>query len=193
MFSNLDLAFELLDLSYKIPGKDKYIGYSYLQLFLLIEDFVNPDSVEKQSPILFIEYDQLFLSHSKKNICFLKLGKDKMFTKLIFDKKFKLENKLFTFQKKVGTNLFVSSILIYKYGNSNSSVKEWTSVYSVRNKVAHEGYTPNESEMNKLIDFMCYLFDNKNESDLNIEKGLEPISNEEMLFTLKQKFRHDYL
>ena len=42
--------------------------------------------------------------------------------------------------------------------------------------------------MNKLIDFMCYLFDNKNESDLNIEKGLEPISNEEMLFTLKQKY-----
>ena len=188
MFSNLDLAFELLDLSYKIPGKDKYIGYSYLQLFLLIEDFVNPDSVDKQSPILFIEYDQLFLSHSKKNICFLKLVKDKMFTKLIFYKKFKLENKIFTFQKKLGTNLFVSSILIYKYGNSNSSVKEWTSVYSVRNKVAHEGYTPNESEMNKLIDFMCYLFDNKNESDLNIEKGLEPISNEEMLFTLKQKY-----
>jgi CheY-like chemotaxis protein len=188
MFSNLDLAFELLDLSYKIPDKVKYIGYSYLQLFLLIEDYVNPDSVEKQSPILFIEYDQLFLSHTKKDICFLKLEKDKMFSRLVFDKKFKLENKIVSLQKKLGTNLFVSSVLIYKYGNINSSVKEWTSIYSVRNKVAHEGYTPNESEMIKLIDFMCYLFDNKNESDLNIEKGLKTISNEEMLLALKQKY-----
>ena len=40
LFSNLDLAFELLDLSHEIQGKQKYFAYSYLQLFICIEEFL---------------------------------------------------------------------------------------------------------------------------------------------------------
>lgn len=188
MYSYLEIAFELLDLSYNIPQKDKYLAYSYLQLFLLIEDFVNPDSLEKHTPILYYESDQVFISHSLKQICILQIKEGKKLTRLVFDSKYKIDNNALEFKRKMDTNFFVSSILIYKYGNANSSEKEWTSVYKVRNRVAHEGYTPNESEFNKLLDFMLYFFNNSNERDINIDKGLVPVTIEESLKALTAKF-----
>lgn len=188
MFSYLEIAFELLDLSYNIPQKDKYLAYSYLQLFLLIEDFVNPDSLEKHTPILYNESDQVFISHSLKQICILQIKEGKKLTRLVFDSKYKIDNNAIEFKRKMDTNFFVSSILIYKYGNPNSSEKEWTSVYKVRNNVAHEGYTPNESEIKKLLDFMLYFFNNSNERDINIDKGLVPVTYEESLQALTAKF-----
>ena len=188
MFSYQEIAFELLDLSYNISQKDKYLAYSYLQLFLLIEDFVNPDSLEKHTPILYNESDQVFISHSLKQICILQIKEDKKFTRLVFDSKYKIDNNAIEFKWKMDTNFFVSSILIYKYGNPNSSGAEWTSVYKVRNKVAHEGYTPNESEIKKLLDFMLYFFNNSNERDINIDKGLVPVTYEDRLQALTAKF-----
>lgn len=188
MFSYLEIAFELLDLSYNIPQKHKYLAYSYLQLFLLIEDFVNPDSLEKDTPILYNESDQVFISHSLKQICILQIKEGKKLTRLVFDSKYKIDNIAIEFKRKMDTNFFVSSILIYKYGNPNSSEKEWTSVYRVRNKIAHEGYTPNESEIKKLLDFMLYFFNNSNERDMNIDKGLVPVTYEESLQALTAKF-----
>jgi CheY-like chemotaxis protein len=188
MFSYLEIAFELLDLSYEIPDKHKYLAYSYLQLFLLIEDFVNPDSLEKHTPILYNESDQVFISHSLKQICILQIKKGKKLTRLVFDSKYKIENNAIEFKRKMDTNFYVSSILIYKYGKPNSSEKEWTSVYKVRNNVAHEGYTPNESEIKKLLDFMLYFFNNSNERDVNIDKGLVPVTYEESLQALTAKF-----
>jgi CheY-like chemotaxis protein len=188
MFSYLEIAFELLDLSYNIPQKDKYLAYSYLQLFLLIEDFVNPDSLEKHTPILYNESDQVFISHSLKQICILQIKEGKKLTRLVFDSKYKIDNNAIEFKRKMDTNFFVSSILIYKYGNPNSSAKEWTSVYKVRNNVAHEGYTPNESEIKKLLDFMLYFFNNSNERDINIDKGLVPVTYEESFQALTAKF-----
>jgi len=190
MFSNLELAFELLDLSYKIPEKHKYLSYSYLQLFLLIEDFANPDSIEKLAPILYKESDQVFISHSLKQICILQIKEGNKFTRLVFDSKYKLVNNAIILQRKMDTNFFVSSILIYKYGNENSSKKDWTSVYTVRNNVAHEGYTPNEFEINRLLDFMHYFFDKSSECDTNLDKGLVPITYEESLQALRTKYNH---
>lgn len=190
MFSNLEIAFELLDLSYKIPGKQKYLSYSFLQLFLLIEDFANPDSSEKQVPILFKESDQVFISHSQKKICIIQNKESKRLTRLVFDSKYKIVENIAEFKWKMDTNFYVSSILIYKYGNPNSSVKEWTSIYKVRNNVAHEGYMPNVSEIKKLLDFMLYFFNNSNESEMNIDKGIVPITYEESLQVLKEKFNN---
>lgn len=188
MFSNLELASELLDLSYKIPDKHKYLAYSYLQLFLLIEDFANPDSLEKLCPILYNESDQVFIRHSLKQICILQIKDGIKRTRLMFDSRYKLLENAIKFQRKMDTNFFVSSILIYKYGNENSSKKDWTSVYIVRNDVAHEGYTPKEFEINRLLDFMHYFFDKSNESDTNLDKGLVPITYEESLQTLTAKY-----
>jgi CheY-like chemotaxis protein len=189
MFSNLEIAFELLDLSYKIPDKDKFLSYSYLQLFLLLEDFVTPNSLEKLFPILYKENDQIFINHSLKEICILQIKEGSMQTRLKFKDKYILVDSAINLQRKMDTNFFVSSILIYKYGNLNSSEKKWTRVYKVRNDVAHEGYTPNEIEINRLLDFMAYFFDKSNESSTNIDKGLIPVTYEECLQSFKDKYK----
>ena len=189
MFTNLGLAFELLDLSYMIQDKDKYLAYCYLQLFLLIEDFTNPDSLEKHHPILYNESNQVFINHHLKQICVLQKKEGKKLTRLVFNSKYKLEENAIDYKRRMDTNFFVSSILIYKYGNTNSSVKNWTKVYNVRNDVAHEGYIPEEIEINRLLDFMLYFFDNSNESNSNLDKGFEPITYEESLKALTAKYK----
>lgn len=188
MISNLEIAYELLDLSYKIPKKDKYLSYTYLQLFLLIEDFANPDAPEKLAPILYNESDQVFINHSIKQICILQIkGKNKL-TRLEFDKKYKISKQPINLLRKMDTNFYVSSILIYKYGNQNSSEKKWTDVYTTRNSIAHEGYIPDEIEINRLLDFIAYFIDESNESNINVEKGLIPVTYEEKIQALKDKF-----
>ena len=189
MSTNLGLAFELLDLSYMITNKDKYLAYCYLQLFLLIEDFTNPDSLEKHHPILYNESNQVFINHPLKQICILQKKEGKKLTRLVFNSKYKLEENAIDYKRRMDTNFFVSSILIYKYGNKNSSVKNWTNVYNVRNDVAHEGYIPEEIEINRLLDFMLYFFDNSNESNSNLDNGFEPITYEESLKALKAKYK----
>jgi CheY-like chemotaxis protein len=187
--SNIHLSFELLDTSYKLPYKQKHIAYSYLQLFLLIEDFVNPNSLTKTTPVLYEENNQIFVQHTLKNICILqKQDNKKNLVKLFFDKKFKIASDIKIRYERIDTNFLVSSILIYKYGNENSSVENWTEVNKTRNKVAHEGYIPDEIELLKLLKFILYLYNNSNESCENLEKGLVPQTYEDSLKALKAKY-----
>ncbi len=186
--SNIHISFELLDTSYKLPYKEKHIAYSYLQLFLLIEDFVNPNSLTKTTPILYEENNQIFVHHTLKNICILQKKNKKNIVKLFFDKKYKIASDVKITDKRMDTNFLVSSVLIYKYGNENSSVENWTEVNNTRNKVAHEGYIPNEIEFLKLLKFILYLYNNSNEKSENLEKGLIPLTFEDSLQALKAKF-----
>jgi CheY-like chemotaxis protein len=191
IFANLDIGYELLDLGYEILDKEKYFAYSYLQLFIIIEDYANLNSLEKVTPILYQENEQIFLNHRNLAICIIQKRDSKWYTKLLFESgKIKLQNTASNYTRKLDTNFLVSSILIYKYGNQNSSVKNWTNVYTIRNKVAHEGHTPNENEINLLIEFMLYFFDISNEGDSNIDNGLIPITYEESLQALQKKFNN---
>lgn len=189
IFSNLEIAYELLDLGYKKLDKEKYLAYSYLQFFLIIEDFANLNSLEKALPILYKENEQIFLTHINLPICIIQIRGTKLYTKLFFESgKIKLQVNASNYTGKLDTNFLVSSILIYKYGNENSSIKNWTKVYTIRNKVAHEGHTPNERDVCLLIEFMLYFFDISNEDDNNINNGLIPVTFEESLQALQQKF-----
>ena len=84
IFSNLDIANELLELGYEILDKEKYFAYSYLQFFIIIEDFANLNSSEKVTPILYKENDQIFLSNMKQPICIMQKRDAKWQTKLLF-------------------------------------------------------------------------------------------------------------
>lgn len=191
LFSNLDLAFELLDLSCEIPEKKKYFSYSYLQFFICIEEFGTLNVFEKNNPVLFVENDQLFISHIIFPICICKKIENKWQSKLSFiSGKISLQQKPCIYPRKLDTNFYVSSILIYKYGNDNSSISKWTDVYMARNKVAHEGHIPNQKETNLLLNFMLYFFDKTKENDVNIKNGLIPITFEESLQKLMIKHKH---
>lgn len=179
--SNLDSAFELLDMSCEVSNKSKYYSYCYLQLFLCIEDFINLESV-------FEIGDQSFVIHSKKRICVSKSNNDILEQAIKFKNGKYIIEKYSIKNKRLDSNFLVSSILIFKYGNENSSINKWTNVYTIRNNVAHEGFLPTETQINDLLKFMIYFFDEKSENENNISKGLTPITYEEGLQALQRKF-----
>lgn len=181
LISNLDSAFELLDMSCEVANKSKYYSYCYLQLFLCIEDFVNLESV-------FEIGDQSFVIHSKKRICVSKRNNDTLEQAIRFKNGKYIIEKYSIKNKRLDTNFLVSSILIFKCGNESSSKNKWTNVYTIRNDVAHEGFLPTETQINDLLEFMIYFFDEKNENENNISKGLTPITYEEGLQALQRKF-----
>ncbi|MCB9251740.1 MAG: response regulator [Flavobacteriales bacterium] len=182
--SDLNSAFALLDISCEDPNKLKYYSYCYLQLFICIEEFVNLESVFE------IVGDQSFVIHSLKRICVSKRSDDTVEQAIKFNKN---NNGKYIIEKcskkfiRLDTNFLVSSILIFKYGNENSSENNWTKVYKQRNEIVHEGSMPNENQIFDLLDFIRYFFNAKNENSDNLDKGLIPISDEEKLQLLKQK------
>src|SRR5690606_29901047 len=89
--------------------------------------------------------------------------------------------------KRFDTNFIVSSILIFKYGNQNSSVLNWTSLYQIRNgKAAHYSKEKNDSkvkleEIKMLIKFLEYTLNINNENNTNVLQGLKAKTFEESI------------
>lgn len=92
--------------------------------------------------------------------------------------------------KRLNTNFKVSSLLIFRYGNQNSSVKKWTDIYTNRNtKIAHykkdNRKSINIDNIFELIDFVEYITDRNNIKKDNQEKGVKEKSEEEAMIELK--------
>lgn len=194
--NNLDLAFELLDLSIGIEGKERLTSFAYLQFFLLIEEYVSTKSDIKTNPILREENMQLLLNYEhNRDICIAEIdNENKWISKLQFQIQYGKYSILNTPSKiKTDTNFFVSSILVYFFGNENSSVNKWTELYKLRNNIAHNISTTKVSldEINLLLDFIQYFFDLNQKNDTNVSKGLQKKTLEESLEQLKKKYSMD--
>jgi hypothetical protein len=134
--NDIDISFELLC---KTKISKKYFNYAYLQLFQLIENFISLESI-------FIEGDNSYVIVNKEDVCVQKKYDDKITKSIkltgngkyeIIQDSLMLKNK-YVPTKRLDTNFKVSSVLIYKYGETNSSVKNWTNIYTTRNtKAAH--------------------------------------------------------
>lgn len=182
--SNLDIAFKLM---YDSFGDSKYRNYSYIQLFLIIEQLVNHNS------FLNGESDIRVKCHQKEVLVQQTRGsKIKRSIKLTSNGKYEIEQNEFSSDrfKRADTNFKVSSILIYRLGNPNSSVKKWTNIYKNRNsKAAHFDKDTdniiNQNDLIDILDFLMYFIDYGNISELNLRKGLPEKSLEEALDELK--------
>jgi len=181
----LDSAFEILDECCEFSLKERYYSYCYLQLFLIIEDFIKLESV-------FTEGTDCFVYLNKhKFACVLKSTKNQIEGAIKFNKtsgNYIIEKNIINTKKRLDTNFKVSTILIFCKGNSNSSVQKWTDIYTVRNKVAHEGYLPNIFQIKDLLNFIYYLLNIETNAETNIEKGLPQSTFEERLKNLKEIF-----
>lgn len=185
ILSSIDIAYDLLAHS---SNSNEYKSYSYLQLFLTIEEYVKLSSV-------FDETDTgLYLCNGERRYRILKdkIISDKGF---IYDSAISWSNGKFIkkngkYNRKIDTNFLVSAVLIYKFGNENSSVKKWTDVYKVRNQKAAHPKTSSVSieEFKKILDFMLYFFDKKNEKWRNTNQAFPEMTGEEQLKMLKEKF-----
>lgn len=180
---NLSICFDLLEKSFDVES-EKHINYAYLQLYLIIEEFIKEENI-------FEEGQEVFVKSLSKEICVAKRensnddNKDNIECAITLTKngKYEINKSSFTVSRKFrfDTNFIVSSILIFKYGNTNSSVKKWTSIYQIRNgKAAHAHISKKQEnsyvtfdEFKTLVEFLEYFLDNNNESANNIEKGLK--------------------
>ena len=185
--SNLHIAFDLL---YKTSIDERYFNYAFIQLFLIIEQISTHECFFKeQGSCAYV------INNNKEVLIQQEIGsKIQRALKLTNNGKYEIqENK---FEKKqlrrLDTNFKVSSILIFRNGNINSSVKKWTNIYVNRNtKAAHFNKESINSKITiediyNIIDFISYFVDSKNVNELNIGAGLTEKSLEDALSELRK-------
>ena len=187
LLGSIDIAYDLLA---KSNAKQEYKAYSYLQLFLVIEEFVKNPAVFDTSE------DGLYLYNGEQRYRLLKdkMVKDKTVTynSAILMKSgtghYSLEKGKYE-GRFIDTNYLVSALLIFKYGEINSAAYQWTKIYKVRNDSAH----PKEANISsddfyRILSFMLIFFDDKKAKWRDISDAFPDIDPNEQLALLQAKF-----
>ncbi|MEZ7867612.1 MAG: response regulator [Paludibacteraceae bacterium] len=180
----LETGFLLINQS-RIENQDYYINHAYLELFQVIEAFLYEVFEEDQNAYVKLNdgkticVQQVFSNKISKAITFTRNNKYEM-----YKNESEIKNNRIP---RLDTNFKVSSVLIFKYGNTNSSERKWTDIYTLRNgKAAHFDKEKIEDlitfdEIIQLCDFLIYFTDIKNENGANFNKGLKEKSLNEII------------
>ena len=187
ILSSIDIAYDLLA---KSDNRNEYRAYSYLQLFLAIEEYVKLPSVIDSSDT------GLYLYNGEKRYRILK---DKVATKsgVSYDSKISMVNGHYCIKNDKYTNRFfdtnflVSAVLIYKFSQENSAAMGWTKIYKARNEKAAHPKSSNVSvdDFDRILNFMLYFFDQKNNKWRNPNQAFPDIKIEDQLKMLQDKFK----
>lgn len=187
LVGSIDVAFDLL-----VKGFDEseYFAYAYLQLFIIIENYANLNTVFKNTG------DSLYLLNGTERYRILK---DRNENKGIVEYKSVInynDNKSYILKRgsykrpHIETSFLVSALLIFKFGESTSNVRNWGKIISIRNnKAAHpkkEEVTTKDIDM--IIDFMSFFFDDKNAKWRPLSDAFREISIEEEVSLLQEKY-----
>ena len=181
---NLSICFELLVKSFQAP---KYRNYAYLQLFLIVEEFIKEESVFEYGSNCYVispNYRYLVLSKidpTKKNSPSKSALK---FTEA--NGHYHIEHS--NYNRKVDTNFIMSAILLFRYGLQTSGGEKWSKVYSIRNKkAAHpEIGIVDFLEINLLANFLGFIMDEANINPTDPTKALKELSQAEQVENLKK-------
>lgn len=181
---NLSICFELLVRSFQVS---KYRNYAYLQLFLIVEEFIKEESVFEYGSNCYVispTYRYLILSKidpTKKN------SSSKSAIKFIeANGHYHIEHS--NYNRKVDTNFVMSAILLFRYGMQTSGGEKWSKLYSIRNKkAAHpEVGIVDFSEINLLAKFLIFIMDEDNVNPIEPTKALKEQSQADQLENLKK-------
>lgn len=187
----LEIAFELLT---KAVLNNEYYAYAYLQLFLIIEKYANLQTVFDETEI------DLFLNHGAEKYCILKDKRPTNSGKYRWQSIMAFEGGHYTLKKDIyesryiETNFRVSALLLFKYGKNTSGELNWTNLYTIRNtKAAHPKTDKEEdritnTEINLILDFMLFFFNERNAKWRTIEDAFPIRSFEDGVALLKEKF-----
>lgn len=192
ILGSIDVAFDLLSRSY---DNNEFKAYSYLQLFLAIEEFVNSsilfDLTEKD---LYLYNDKIryrILKDKKQN----KENKDYSYDSIICMKngQYVLKRGKYT-NRFIDTNFRVSTLLIFKFNKENSSVLNWTKIYLTRNKkAAHpKSELVTINDFNMILDFMLFFFDESKSNWREVNDAFPDVNPEEQLALLQSKYNKNY-
>ena len=122
------MSFELLE---KTNDEPKYLNFSYLQFFLIIEDFLNNEFV-------FQEGEECYVVNKNKQIKVLKFKREKD-KKKIYESSIVFEHGKYvigfdevTF-RRIDVNFKMSAIMIYRFGFDHSNNRDWNKISNLRN------------------------------------------------------------
>lgn len=166
--NDLEISYNLLTNTWR---HQKYFNYAYLQLFLIIERFVNENKV-------FVEGNKSYVvrQNGQNKLVQEKLEENDVknyirYSKGIYEEGEEIKNEP---QGRLGTYFKVSAVLIHKYGNDSSDVKDWPEVNKIRNvRAAHYNKIRplNQHDIFMILNFIKYFIDASNE-----KKGVKNLS-----------------
>lgn len=188
LYSNLDLAFELLDLSCEISGKEKYFAYSYLQYFICIEEFLKIKEIFEFGDNCYVSKSTLVAQKDPVNSQWTSSIKHVDSKPSYYHLKEDSNNQRLNPQQ---TDFKMSSVLIYLFNQDNSNSKNWPIIRDVRNqKAAHpEKGKVTKGNIIQLLDFLLFIFNKGCIQEVNDKKGLSDNIRENDLVSLVNKFK----
>ena len=186
LFSNIEVAFDMLDLSSEIAGKQKYFAYSYLQLFICIEEFLSIKHIFEFGDKCYVKNTILVAikdSNANQWTSSIKFIDEKNKDSYYILK----EDKNNTGLRPSQTDFKMSAILIYLFNQDDSKSKNWPKIRDTRNKKAAHPEKGNvtENDISNLLDFLLYIF-NKEHITHNDKKGLPDEIKESDLLNLRK-------
>lgn len=180
---NLSICFELLQKSFQTS---KYRNYAYLQLFLIVEEFIKEESVFEYGSNCYV------ISPTSRYLVLSKIDPTKKNSPSKSAIKFFEANGHYhiehsNYNRNVDTNFVMSAILLFRYGLTTSGGENWSKIYSIRNKkAAHPEVGIVEfSEINLLAKFLGFIMDEANINPIEPNKAMKELSPEEQVENLK--------
>lgn len=180
----LDLGFELLN---HVKNDSKYFNYAYIQFFLIIELIGKSELFVKEES----GGDYVTVMCGNEEVLIQQPNGKTLQRSLKFSGNNKYEFGNITIQKKenqrIDTNFRISALLIFRFGNVNSSVEKWPTIRDNRNsKAAHYDKNHSKNNINKndifdILSFINYLTNRQNIKNSNSEKGLKQKSFDDAL------------
>lgn len=190
-FSNFTLINSYFNIATNLllqSNDDKlFFNFAYLQLFQTIEIFI--DSIEN-----FSDGENASVIAGKHNILVQKRTSTTVQCALTFRGKYIKQHetknlKPSTKLTRLDTNFKVSSLLIFKLGQENSSVLNWTSIYTKRNNAVAHNTSNVEIKVDdifELLKFIEFFFDPANIDLKNASKGLKEDTYDESVEKMKE-------
>lgn len=181
---NLSICFELLEKSFHTS---KYRNYAYLQLFLIVEEYIKEESVfEYGSNCYVISPTSRYLVLSKIDPTKKNSPAHSAIKFIKANGHYHLEHSMY--DRSVDTNFVMSAILLFRYGLPTSGGENWSRIYKIRNKkAAHpEVGIVEYSEINLLAQFLGFILDESNINNVEPNKALKELSPEEQVQNLKK-------
>ena len=166
-YSNFDISFNLLEKATQSKDYEKYFNYTYLQLFLIIEEWLKQDTV-------FVENDGscYVINEEKKYLVRKPTGNEKEYE---YEIKWKEEDKIGYYEmgkiiknnnKSFEDTMFkMSAVLLFKFSVLTLQGHEWKQISWIRNnKIGHANNNDfvTQQEIVSLMEFMLFLFDSNN-------------------------------
>jgi len=188
---SLDIAFDLMS---KGNISSEYNAYAYLQLFQIIEKYVNLDTVFSKTD------DGLYLCGIGNRYRILKDKTQDERTKTFTwnsvvcfaDKKYYVLERGKFKARFLETSFLVSTLQIFKFAEKGTT-KEWIVINSIRNGIAHTKENAKQkdvksSDLKKILDFMIFFFNEENAMWRAPDDAFADLTAEEQMARLKSHF-----